>query len=144
MQLQRYLLIDENRGMYFGQNRIEERRVCHWYIGKDGIGIRKKEPRMCPFPEDFLGMDDTLIIMPGLPKICLDKNPVFEFTPYDTGTDEIKYLIGLISSQRETHVFYSSEHENGKQPEILTFSRKPPHKEFYIPGKTMPVIFNTP
>jgi len=141
MKLQRYLLIDENKGAYFGEHSTENRLVCEWYLRNESIGIKQKGPGMYPLPEDFLTIDDSLILMPSLPKICLDNDFGFEFNPHDTGADEINCLIGLISSHRVTHVFYSSEYEDGSHPEILTFSSQNPSKKLYKKGKKMQVRY---
>ena len=99
-----------------------------------------------PFPNDFITRDDTLILIPATdlvyPQIRLRSDPNYGIG--HAGIREIKDMIELIQLQDITHVFYSSDYENGRRPEILTFSLQVPPKEFYKLGAIMPVeIDNT-
>ena len=148
MELQRYLLKDENKSECFGRHSWKNGQDFNWLFGEKSIGLVKtpySPDEAKDFINNFLTTDDRLIVIlyNKSPQIVRQDAPGRYLTlkNINMGYDkEVSKLVSMIHSQDITHVFLSSEYENGSHPEILTFSRQAPKEELYIKGRIMPVL----
>ncbi len=147
MELQRYLLRDENKGECFGRHSWINGQDFDWIFGDNRIGIMKTQyspDEAKHFFDDFLTTDDRLIVIPykELPQIARQDMPGRYLTLKNItiGHDKnVGKLISIIQSQDVTHVFLSSQFSDGRHLDILTFSHQAPPERLYIKGRGMPV-----
>ncbi|HLD37713.1 MAG TPA: hypothetical protein VJA86_03940 [Candidatus Nanoarchaeia archaeon] len=149
MELQRYLLRDENKGEFFGAYTADYSGADAYFLFAGGnIGITKTTEEELKqvekhFIDDFLTTDDKLILRPDetSPEIARESLPGRYLTSSRiilSNKIEILQLIKLIQSPR-VHAFMSSRFSDGGYLNILTFSRQAPPERLYLKGRSMPV-----
>lgn len=142
MQLQRYLLKNKKKGVPFGEHFKENTWDYEWYMGENIIGIKNNPSTEAEaFMSEFLIREDKLIITPSkmLPVIARRSDSIGAMSGEDSGIKEVRDLLTLIQLQETTHVYQSSEYEDGRNPRILTFSQRTPPKELFNYSKIMPI-----
>ncbi|MBI2581598.1 hypothetical protein HYV87_00530 [Candidatus Woesearchaeota archaeon] len=142
MHLQRYLLSDRGRGVYFGEHSREHHWDFDWYKSTDKIGITNNPSTEAEhFISGFLVREDALLIVPSpdYPKIKRKSDSFGLMVGDKTVSKNIYELIQLIQGQEITHAYQASIQEDGSYPRILTFSPAAPPAELYVARKIMPI-----
>ncbi len=133
---------EKGKGIYFGDCQRKHTYDFEWYLGKN-IGVKNNPSTEAEsFVRGFLVRDDKLIITNSkkYPKIARESDKTFgRMYGTDSGLEEISKLIKLLTTQKTSYAFISSEHEDGMCGSILTFSLSAPPSELYNSGKIMPV-----
>jgi len=146
MQIQRYLLKDEEHADFFGIINSEIHNYdFDWYFSDNKIGIIPNESGESRyFYDGILVADDSLIIHPSEvhPRIGREIARIGSIKEHDSPRpDERSKLVKMIMSHDLIHLYISTDRPDGivKYGGILTFSPIKPSESLYNLGKILPV-----